>query len=235
MVSSCEGLWDAHKTDNLLMFQFNDQIHNENGEPVTPASHVNGALSWLVVPDHLAPELCLPLVEEQLYPLDCEVGVVLNGLGKEQCRVQGSVSGVSFTPDQRAMALNGYVTHNHPNGFFFSLPDLRFAHVYNVAQIRAVARTKTDIGVSGLVHILDRPATGWDLKSYQNLRTFAENELLHECEATNVPEALWTDEQRQHVKVGIYYLLPHMLVSVMNIPLSTLTLYGKGQAAPEAN
>lgn len=215
------------------MFEFNDQTPNKTGEPVTPPTLSDDALAWLVVPDHLAPERCLPLVDEQLYPLDREVGVILNSLGKEQCRVQGSVSGVSFTPDQRAMARNGYVTHNHPHGSFFSLRDLQFAHAYDVAQIRAVARTATTTGVSGVVHILDRPATGWDLPGFHRLRLLAALELRYDCGAMDVPEALWTDEQRLYVNSGSG-LLPEMLVSVMQIPLSTLTLYGKGRAVPKA-
>ena len=233
MVSSCKGLWDARKTNNLLMIQFNDQIPNKTGEPITPPSPISNAPAWLTVPDHLAPELCLPIVEEQLSPLDREVGVILSSLGKEQCRVQGSVSGVTFTPTQRAMARDGYVTHNHPGGSFFSLRDLRFAHVYDVVQIRVVARIVTDTGVSGVVYVLDRPVTGWDWQRYDNLRRFAENELRDECGATDVPEAWWTDEQRLHVN---HYtcLLPQMLVSIMGIPLSTFTIYGKDRAAPQA-
>jgi hypothetical protein len=96
-------------------------------------------------------------VEKQIVPLDFEVAVCFDEDGKELFRVAGDESTVVFSDEQYRLAHRGYLTHNHPNGSFFSIADILTAHALDLCQIRAVAK-----GILPVVHVIDRPTGGWD-------------------------------------------------------------------------
>ena len=191
--------------------------------PTLPAQNTFELLG-LIVPDHLPTAACLSAVERQICSLDHEVGVMLYSNGKELCRAQGHQSGVSFEPEHLALAADSFVTHNHPGGSFFSYTDVCFAHERNVAQIRAAARRQGPDGLVALVHILDRPATGWDVAGCLYLRDAARNQLLLECGAAGLPRSLWTPEQLNYVQAGSA-LISYYLVAELNLSTSCLPLY----------
>jgi hypothetical protein len=178
----------------------------------------------LIVPDNQPPARCLSIVERQICSLDHEVGVILYPNGKELCRAQGHQTGVSFTSEQRILARDGFVTHNHPGGSFFSYTDICFAHENNVAQLRAAARRNGPNGLVAHVHILDRPATGWYLEGCQYLNKLAQNQLLIDCGVAGVNQLLWTAQQRIDVQSG-RARIGQYLIKELNLSTSCLPLY----------
>ena len=99
------------------------------------------------------PEL-LRSVERQIARVPVEVGLAFNQQGSLILRKVGEQNAVKFTESEVRGMAGSFFTHNHPQRGFLSAADLLFAHQHDLAEMRAVA--------GDVVHILTRPATGWN-------------------------------------------------------------------------
>ena len=123
------------------------------------------AFDWgsVTVEASLPLEELLRSIEAQIASASVEVALVLDVSGKVLVKQAGDVNRIGFTARQEARMKNGYFTHNHPSGAFFSVRDILFAHDNDLTEMRVVT--------GEYVHRLIRPATGWDaVRAHQAAR-----------------------------------------------------------------
>ncbi|WP_139926425.1 hypothetical protein [Hymenobacter sp. DG01] len=95
-------------------------------------------------------------VEAQLLHLPIEVAFGYSAAGKELFRVKGNALAVQLTPEQKQLVRGGILTHNHPDGSFFSVGDVGEAHDMDLTELRAVSNR-----TPAVVFSMRRPARGW--------------------------------------------------------------------------
>ncbi|WP_460585136.1 hypothetical protein [Hymenobacter arcticus] len=81
-------------------------------------------------------------VEAQLAPLTFEVAFLYSADGTECKRVKGTATTIciELTDEQQEQMQDGILTHNHPDGSFFSLEDIRLSYKLNLTELRAVRK-----------------------------------------------------------------------------------------------
>jgi len=94
--------------------------------------------------------------EIQLAPLPVEVAFLFSVDGVELGRAIGTATQVRLTEEQRELVRGGILTHNHPDGSFFSWEDIYLAHELNLTEIRAVQQSNPIQVLS-----MSRPTGGW--------------------------------------------------------------------------
>jgi hypothetical protein len=133
----------------------------------------------------------LRAMEQQLKNLNFEVAVVYSVEGDERCRVKGLYDSLDLSAHEELIQ-GGILTHNHPDGGFFSLNDVTLAHKVDLTELRAVRKDKPSQVVS-----MSRPDSGWNLTAYEELMK-AETIRWRQAEAlqyTRKLGELWTDEK----------------------------------------
>jgi hypothetical protein len=109
-------------------------------------------------------------VESQLVQLTFEVAFLYSVKGEELARVKGTARRVQLSNKHKELVRGGILTHNHPDGSFFSPADIELAHECDLAELRAVS-----LRDPLQVFILRRPEGGW--RSREEF-----SELIHQAE-----------------------------------------------------
>jgi hypothetical protein len=94
--------------------------------------------------------------EMQLVPLPVEVAFLFTADGVELGRAIGTAKQVRLTEEQCELVRGGILTHNHPDGSFFSKQDVWLAHKLDLTELRAVQK-----GTPVQVLSMRRPPKGW--------------------------------------------------------------------------
>lgn len=119
----------------------------------------------LIVPSDASFRKRLRVMEQQLSKLHFEVAVVYSAEGNELARVKGQCDSVDVN-EVEEQVYGGILTHNHPDGGFFSRGDVGLAHEADLMELRAVRK-----GNPAQVVIMCRPDGGWDSTAYEALMT----------------------------------------------------------------
>ena len=124
-------------------------------------------------------------VEQQIVRLSFEVAFLFRADGQELFRLKGDAKAVEASDEQKEQLPGGYLTHNHPDGSFFSLQDIQTAHRDDLAEIRVIANRPTPV-----LYILRRPAGGWNVARFEAAVEAETKRLLDKY-----PEALHAPQQ----------------------------------------
>ena len=108
-------------------------------------------------------QIRLRTMEQQLNKLNFEVAVVYSVDGDELCRVKGQYDFLDLSAHEELIQ-GGILTHNHPDGGFFSRSDMAMAHQLDLKELRAVRKGKPSQVISMI-----RPNSGWNLAAYDEL------------------------------------------------------------------
>ena len=107
-------------------------------------------------------------VESQIVKQSFETGIVVDDVGRILVRRDAKIGqdlAITLTQEERNLVSGNTFTHNHPNGFPFSIADVKSSLAYEAKSIRAVTDDLT------YVMEIDRSAAGFPLEQIQGNAT----------------------------------------------------------------
>lgn len=151
-------------------WEFGDEDHAEavtqagqQGSPGPPMVNLRDRFPQLsgdvMVPEGVAVGEAMDAVGEQLFDLPAESCVVFDADGTPLFAKSGSSRAITFTGVELRQMQGGYFIHNHPSGSGLSIDDVVFATRNNMAEIRAVGRSR--LGEQRVTYRLARRGDEW--------------------------------------------------------------------------
>jgi hypothetical protein len=168
----------------------------------------------LLIDRSMAIDNLLLAIEKQIKELEFELCVILSADKEIVLSKIGDIGDIEF-PEIFNNEINvhgAYFTHNHPNKGFLSLKDIKFAHSWDLKQMRAVAGNK--------VYVLEQPKQGWRLVSCNMYADDILSELCKVFKNAMLMEEITYEEANK--KIG--EMLPKLLLDKLGLKVNIVQI-----------